>query len=246
MPDLAAAYADTRRSMIAIGRELAEDQAVLPVPACPGWTVRDVLAHVTSIASSFAEGTFPAGLDPVASLLDPEQAKTRDRFVDEALAARAGLALAAILKEWEEASPVLEEMLRGERPWPDGAPALAAWVVTTDLAVHHHDLRGAVDRPGERDSLATGLSLRSYVEGMKFRAASLGLPAFRIRAGSREWVIGNGDPIATVTADPFELARAVSGRRSPEQIRAYDWDADPEPFVAVFYPYGERADALIE
>lgn len=246
MPDLARAYADTRRSMIEIARGLTEAECAAVAPACPGWTAKDLIAHVTSLASTLAGGFFPAGLDPVASLVDAEQARQRERFVDEALEARRDSPLVEILEEWEKASPPVEVMIRGEEPWPAGAPPLVEWVVTTDVAVHHHDLRGAVNRPGDRDSLATGLSLRSYVEGMRFRSASLGLPAFRMRAGTREWLIGNGEPVATVTADPFELARAASGRRSPEQIRAFAWDGDPDPFLGLFYPYGMRADPLVE
>lgn len=205
-----------------------------------------MIAHVTSIASALANGEFPATLNPVASLSDPEHAKERDRFVDDALDKRKDRSLDQILAEWEEAAPALEAMLRGERAWPFGTPPLAEWVVTTDLAVHHHDLRGAIGQPGERESPATGLSLRSYLEGMRFRSAAMGLPAFRIRAGARAWVVGEGEATATVTGDPFELARAASGRRSPDQIRAYDWDGDPEPFIELFYPYGTRTDALVE
>ena len=81
---------------------------------------------------------------------------------------------------------------------------------------------------------------------MRFRSSTLGLPAFTIRAGEREWVVGQGDPIATVVADPFELARAASGRRSPEQVRSYDWTGDPDPFIELFYPYGMRTAPLVE
>jgi uncharacterized protein (TIGR03083 family) len=246
MPDLAGAYADTRRSMMDLARALTDDQLSARVPACPGWTVQELIAHVTSIASALANGEFPASLDPVASLADPDQAKERDRFVDDAIEARRDRSLDESLEEWETAATALEAMIRGERAWPSGTPPLAEWVVTTDLAVHHHDLRGALARPGERDSLATGLSLRSYVEGMRFRSAAMGFPTFRIRAGAREWTIGEGEAVATVTADPFELARAASGRRSSDQIRAYDWEGDPQPFLPLFYPYGVRADALVE
>jgi len=59
-------------------------------------------------------------------------------------------------------------------------------------------------------------------------------------------VSGPGRPLLLDAAPPFELARAASGRRSPDQIRAYDWDGDPEPFIALFYPYGLRTEALVE
>jgi uncharacterized protein (TIGR03083 family) len=246
MPDLAAAYADTRESMMKIAGELTHDELATRVPACPDWTVHDLISHVTSLASSIAGGEVPPDLNPVASLSDPEMAKRRDAFVDAALAARRGKPIRVVLDEWRAAAPMLESMIRGERPWPHGAPPLAEWVVTTDVAVHHHDLRGAVGRAGERDSLATGLSLRSYVETMKFRAQMQGLAAFKIVAGTRDWTIGSGEPVATVSADPFELARAASGRRSPDQIRAYDWTGDPEPFIPLFYPYGPRESSLVE
>jgi hypothetical protein len=81
---------------------------------------------------------------------------------------------------------------------------------------------------------------------MRFRVAHDQLPTLRIRAGTREWTIGDGEPAATVTADPFELARAASGRRSWDQVRAFEWEGNPEPFKPLFYPYGVREDALAE
>lgn len=245
MPDLAAAYEETRRAMIEIARGLTPDEQGTRVPACPDWNVRQLIAHVTSIARAVANGRVPADLNLIA-FWDDVVAVRRETFVDEGLAALEGLSLDEVVKVWEETSPVLEAMMRGERPWPDGTIPFPEWVVLTDLSVHHHDLRGALGRPGDRDSQATGLGLRSYVEGMRFRVAHDGLPTLRIRAGSREWTIGDGEPAATVTADPFELARAASGRRSWDQVRALDWDGDPEPFKPLFYPYGEREDALVE
>jgi hypothetical protein len=38
----------------------------------------------------------------------------------------------------------------------------------------------------------------------------------------------------------------MSGRRSPEQVAAYEWDGDAEPYIPYFYPYGIRSDALVE
>lgn len=243
MPDLAAAYADTRRTMIDLIR--GADDGTAGVPACPGWTARDIIAHVASIASALASGEFPADLNP-AAFWDPKTAELRETFVDRGLADRASLTLDQIIDEWESSSKTLEAMMRGEEAWPDSAPPLPEWIVLTDLAVHHHDLRGALGAPGDRDSLATGLSLRSYVEGMRFRAALGKTPPFKIVAGSREWVIGEGEPVATVTADPFELARAASGRRSKEQLLGFDWSGDPGPFLGFFYPYGERSEPLVE
>jgi uncharacterized protein (TIGR03083 family) len=245
MPDLAAAYADTHASMVKLTADLDDAALAAIVPACPAWSVKDLIAHVTSVAAALATGSFPPDLNP-ATFWDPDTAVRREAFVEEGLAMRRNRSIGKLLDEWETAAGQLEAMMRGERPWPEEAPPLPEWIVVTDLAVHHHDLRGAIGAPGERDSLATGLSLRSYVEGMRFASAVAKRPTFRIEAGERGWTIGDGEPVATVTADPFELARAASGRRNPDQIRAFGWRGDPEPFIECFYPYGLRTDALVE
>lgn len=246
MPDLARAYAEARESMTRIARSLDTSGLARPVPACPGWTVKDLVGHVTSIASNLAAGTIPDDLKNLAQVWDTDTAQHRELFIDEQLDLQRSRSIDEILSEWESAGSVVEQMLRGERPQPPNAPVLAEWVIVTDIGVHQHDLRGAVDQPGDRDSLATGLALRSYVEGMRFRSAIEGIAPLRIRAGTREWITGEGEPLATVTADPFDLARAAAGRRSPEQIRAFDWEGDPEPFLTLFYPYGPRASSLVE
>ncbi len=245
MPDLALAYQQARKTMSDLVRPLPEGKLDARVPACPGWTVKDLIAHVTSIASELVGGRIPKDLNLVM-IWDQGVARRREEWIDHALTARREMTIEEILREWEDAGAKLEEILRGERPPPSGSPPLMEWIVVTDIGVHHHDLRGAIGMSGDRDSLATGLSLRSYVEGMRGVSQVKGLPAFRIRAGSREWIVGNGNPVATVTADPFDLARAASGRRSPDQIRALEWDGDPEPVLELFYPYGVRDQALVE
>jgi hypothetical protein len=42
------------------------------------------------------------------------------------------------------------------------------------------------------------------------------------------------EPAAILTASNFELMRALSGRRSYDQIRKLDWSVDPEPYLPAF------------
>ena len=245
MPDLAGAYHDARAMMIDLARGAAEHAQETYVPACPDWTIRDLIAHVTSIASQLSSGGVPPDLNLVM-FWDDEMSERRETFIDESLDSRSGRSLEDLIAEWDATAPIVESMLRGETPFPQESPPVADWVLVTDVGQHLQDLAGALGITDTREALATGLSLRSYVEAMRIRSAHEKLPAFRIRAGSREWIIGEGEPIATVTGDSFELARAAAGRRNPDQIRAYDWEGDPEPFIALFYPYGLREDALVE
>jgi hypothetical protein len=59
-------------------------------------------------------------------------------------------------------------------------------------------------------------------------------------------VVGDGVPQATVTAPPFELFRALSGRRSLDQIRDFSWDGDPEPYLGVFSPFEAPREPVVE
>jgi uncharacterized protein (TIGR03083 family) len=231
--------------MTKIAAGLSAEQRAARVPACPDWTVRDLIAHVASLAHSIANGFMPGDLNLVM-FWDDDIARRRENFVEEQLQTRESMSLEEILDQWTEAGEAVEAMLRGERPLPPGSPALIDWILVTDVGVHHHDLRGAVGMPGDRDSAATKLSLRSYIEAMKIRTAARGLPGLRLRPGNKEYLTGEGEPAATVGAGVFEMARAAAGRRSPDQIRAFAWEGDPEPFLELFYPYGVRTDALVE
>src|SRR5947208_14951 len=41
-------------------------------------------------------------------------------------------------------------------------------------------------------------------------------------------------PVGTLDVDGFELFRAMTGRRSEQQIRGYAWSVDPTPYLPVF------------
>jgi hypothetical protein len=122
----------------------------------------------------------------------------------------------------------------------------AGHALLTDLAVHQQDIYGAMGVVKDRDAAAIGIGFASYVGGVGLRIGAAGGPSLRFVTEHKERVAGDGEPAATVRAPRFELFRALSGRRSPDQVRAYDWDGDPEPFLELFYPYGLREAALVE
>ena len=135
-------------------------------------------------------------------------------------------------------------MLAGAVPPLPGTPAWLVSAPVADLAVHLHDVRGALRRPGDQDTPATRLGLRIYARWLGERLDQAGRPALRLRTGNREWVEGSGRPAAILTAGAFELFRALSGRRSPGQVRAFAWDGDPEPYLDLFAPYPMPASPL--
>jgi hypothetical protein len=136
-------------------------------------------------------------------------------------------------------------MIRRERPWPRVVPFVDA-IVVTDLAVHAQDVRNAVGRPGDRQSPGVSVGLVGYAAALGMRLDAAGLLALRLRYDGKERVAGQGEPGATLTADRYELFRALSGRRSREQILALDWEGDAERYADLLPAYGPREDAVIE
>src|SRR5438105_1721599 len=85
-----------------------------------------------------------------------------------------------------------------------------------------------------------------YVHGLARRIAAAGLPALRLSAGQHQFDAGDGEPGAHVTAEPFELARMLGGRRTLDEMRALHWDGDPEPYLPLLSNYGTPSQPLGE
>jgi len=214
------------------------------VPACPAWTVRDVLAHVTGVAADAAGGTYFSGAADAWS--DIRLAAARDEWTAGQVQSRRDRPVEALLAEWAGWAATLEPILAGTAPALPGSPGWLVSAPVADLAVHLHDVRGALRQPGDRDAPVTGLGLRIYARWLGQRLDQAGRPALRLRVAGRERVEGSGRPVAALAADAFELFRALSGRRSLGQVRALGWDGDPEPYLDLFAPYPMPASPLVE
>jgi uncharacterized protein (TIGR03083 family) len=223
--DLGAVYADTRVRMTQLASGLDGDRAGTIVPACPDWTVKDLFAHCAGVCADILAGNIQGvGTDPWTAA-----------HVEQ----RRDASLQDVLKEWTVAAQQVEPLA----PLFPGRSAMQ-WV--GDLASHEHDLRGALDAPGERDSTAVHVGL-DFMAGAFVEFALADVPPLVVRAGDWERRSGDGDAVV-LQASAFELFRAVTGRRSLNQIRQLDWSGDPEPFLRAFEwgPFHPAADDLIE
>jgi uncharacterized protein (TIGR03083 family) len=242
--DLADVYEQTRIHVSDLVGGLSDEEAEKPVPATPEWRVRDIVAHLSGDLASLIANDFP--MDFFASIGAPESVAKLNAWTDEHVRSRAERSVSEILDEWEAASKTIVDMMRGHTPWPDGVPWFADRVLVTDLGVHQHDIYGALGIMRDRDAAPVRIGVAGYVVVMDMRLKAAGAPALAIEADEKSWTIGGDEPATTLHASRFELFRALSGRRNAEQIRAYDWDGDPEPFVGFFYLYGQRSEALVE
>lgn len=211
--DTTTAYHETRERITELLRELDEADAERPVPACPAWTVRNLAAHLVGVTVDILAGNIAdAGTDP---------------WTDAQVSARRTRTLAELADEWDDAGPQVEAALAGGL-----LPAQAVF----DQVTHEHDLRHAVGRPGAQDHDAVPIGLTflrdawPYVMGTAEKAD---VPPLRVVAGDAELVAGT-DPAVTLELSPFEALRALTGRRSLDQIRLYDWGTDPAPWLPAF------------
>jgi len=215
--DLSAVYRACRQRYIELVQPLDSEAANTPVPACPGWSVHDVLAHVVGSAA-----------DVVAGRLDgaPGEAWTASQ-----VELRRGRSAADLLAEWETCAPAIEQMIdEGGRRGPLHFTVEDAAI--SDAVSHEHDIRSALRRPGARDSDAVSFAVVFYARNRIDSAASRGLSLRVCVTDGRRF--GNDDAAVTLRGEPFDLLRAMAGRRSREQLRELAWTGDVEPVIADF------------
>lgn len=223
MTDHAAAYRGVRERVVGLTAGLDDQAAHRIAPATPEWSITDVLAHMVGVAADVIAGDIDgAGTDP---------------WTAKQVAARGDRSIADLLAEWDEVGPGLEAAM----------PAIPAWAtgqIVGDAVTHEHDLRGALDRAGARDTDALDIGFgwaAGLIGGMR---DGQGKGALRLRTEHGSHIAGTGEVAATVTADRFELFRAMSGRRSSEQIAAFEWEGPVDAAGVSFFP--PRPTPLVE
>ena len=219
--DTGALYARKRAELLALLRACSEDELHRTVPATPDWRVRDTLAHVVGITADLNALDF--GRDDPDGWTARQVDTRRGRSVDE---------LAA---EWERESTRFEDGLR-----------LLGYSIGShyvgDLHAHVQDVHAALGLPADRDELTVRVALDFYLESFGEQLDDDGVGAVAVQAAGEDHVVGSGAPVATVAGDPFELLRALSGRRSLAQVRRLAWTGDADRVIPVVsrYPFPGR------
>ncbi len=208
--DPISAYRGVRLRVTGLVRDLPDEVLDRLVPATPAWRVRDVVAHLGGATADMVSGN----LDDVAG----------DGWTEAQVAARRDTPIADVLDEWSRCSELVEPMIRE-------LPSSMRGMLITDAVTHEHDVRGALDRPGERDSDAIAYAFRGVSRGIGAARGDAG--GLRIVHEAGEAVVGEGEPTATVRTTRFEIIRAAVGRRSLGQIAAWDADGDLRPGTVV-------------
>lgn len=213
------AYRELRGRVIDLVRDLDDAQVNAVAPATPEWQIRDIVAHLTGVCADVLAGN----LDGVAT----------DAWTGRQVADRRAVPFDELLKEWEDKGTAVEALM------PD-FPEIAVGQMVTDSVTHEQDIRGALDAPGGRDSDALDIAFRWGARVLD------GSEPLRLETEAGTAAVGDGVPVATVRTSRFELVRSYTGRRSVDQMRAYEWEGDPRPerlLLAIFSP---RTTPLVE
>ena len=84
---------------------------------------------------------------------------------------------------------------------------------------------------------------------MRQHFGRIGLPALRIDVvGLSEWAVGTDEAVATLRGNLFNLVRATGCRRTMGEVRAMEWEGDPDAFLAHLLqpPYAWHSGPLHE
>jgi uncharacterized protein (TIGR03083 family) len=193
--------------MIEFADGLSGDQLATRVPALPAWTVRDTYAHLAGVCAEVVDGTLTG--------------RATDEDTARQVADRADRAVPELCAEWTERGPELEQLLAGEKGYRYNLMVFDAWN-------HEQDVLGALSLPQYRGCPTTPLVAATLTDlFIRFwRKAELS-PAVRLVTPTGDWVMGVGEPVATLRTNDFDLVRMLSGRRTLNEMAALDWTGEP-------------------
>ena len=216
---MATPYGDLYRSgherLVTLVRALPAPDLDRSVPACPGWSVRDVVAHLAGLAVDATSGRL-SGI--------PSDEWTAGQVSD-----RAGRDLESVVSEWADGVDAVVAALDAREMPPN---------IAMDVLCHEADVVEAVGAPAPPAAgwAPAARSVASRVVGNLDGPGTL-----VVRTPEAEFTGGDGEP-TTVDVDGYELWRALFSRRSRAQVRAWDWSGDPTPWVDHFGVFGPRDD----
>lgn len=207
------AYLDGAARLIAVARKAGEEGADVVVPASPAWTVRNVVAHLTSVAH-ISVNRLGWG-DDVQATIDREVAARADHTVDR------------ITAEWEALLDPLAAMFAGRPSGP----------LVVDVVTHEHDVRAALGPEYQDHAAGLEEALSAMVAWVRYLGL-VGEPGLLLTTPTSQALFG-GPEIGCRAELPsdWELFRLLGVRRSREQLMSYPAEGDQSLLLAVTSRY---------
>ena len=206
-------WTNAQERVIELAESLSDEEGRRSVPATPAWTVTELLAHMVGLTADVVAGDEP----------DDHNSTWTQRQVDR----RAGRVPAELVAEWRTLTQPMQDFLRGREPRP-----------LNDIVIHEQDLRGAVGRPGGRDSSALATVRDVMAERFATRVRAARLAPVELRSPAWIFSTGDGDPGLELFAPDFDLIRALMTRRTEDQLRQWSRAGAIDPYLPVFAGLG--------
>jgi uncharacterized protein (TIGR03083 family) len=191
----------------------------LRIPATPGWSLLDLLAHLAGAARDLAR------CDVAGWSLD--------EWTAAQVLERRGRPRAEVLAEWAEHAPAAAAVI--DDPAAAGLDAAFDRMPVIDATGHEGDILEAVGRPASLDPADWSIIGPHREAMLGFLVAAAGLAPLRVcTPEGDDWMLGGDAPTTTVVLPRDELWRSLMGRRSRSVVEGYAWRGDPEPYVAIW------------
>lgn len=232
-----------------------DDEQWQTASPCPGWSVADLVAHLTDIELSLTDDPRPDHVPDWSSL--PHVSSDTDRFTEVGVDLRRGWSQQAVVDEFRAVIARRRAELDAladdaEMRSPTGRPVAVTRMMRLrilDSWVHEQDIRTAVGRPGGWDTPAAIVTLQQFLEGLpKVWAKQAGAPegsvlhvlVADVGRGVEAWVVaeadGRGaicapvpDPAVTLTLAFADFELLAAGRAPVDEVRGrISLEGDPE------------------
>lgn len=218
------AFDDILRTTVSLARDIPEADADGPTD-CPGWTVRDQLAHMAGL-----EQVLGGAPQPDIELPPLDHVSTDfDIYMERQIHVRRQLPLSAIADELDGLRRRRSSQLRAlaaegdpEVPGPFGMRKLSATlpIRVFDLWVHEQDIRRAVGLPvrqhGDAATISLGRALLGWTGGfpkaLDGRDLDIVVDVTGPDPSTTTISVGAGGPTITVRGDLGTITRLFCGR----------------------------------
>ena len=203
--DIGVRYARGRQQITDLVRALDSNELATQVAACPGWTVADVVGHLTGLVEDALSGRITGPPDDAQTTVEVERHRRRP--------------IADVLADWASGAPSFESVITDLEIWP----------ALIDVTTHEHDIRAALGRPDNREDPTVALLAGRLMAALDL--LGVGVVTVTFPDGTSVSSAASKGTAYGLRATAFDVLRFRLGRRTRREMLALAWDRDPSAIV---------------
>ncbi|ROO62576.1 uncharacterized protein (TIGR03083 family) [Micromonospora sp. Llam0] len=224
-----AGYRQVRRNMTDLLVSGPPDLAAA-VPGCPDWNVGQLASHLVQVCAMVHDRIISGEAAAEGAGGGPPPAGIQFSLLpaDRATAPLPAGGIGELLDDWARLSGPVEQFL-------SEAFSIRRGILVMDAFTHELDLRQALGvAPPTPEHPALPVAMGILAKGLSLSTRGHALPALRVESELGQWLVGEGEPAATVAGSWYDIYQAMSGRLTEDRIRGLRWSIDPAPWIPAF------------